>query len=153
MSALPPHVISIPSQMGLGIQHSALYFGAYLSGHEEYSLNMQGRQSLWGNPQLIGSKNHCLSGGQFWVAFCQLFKVISVELPSSQCSQQTTPPLLTHAQLPHSYFLGSPPKQTTCIQFLISGSAFKATQIKAFHSLALGDFQKYKLELLQMGGP
>ena len=47
-------------------------------------------------------------------------QVISVELPSSQWSQQTTPPDLTHAQLPHSCFLGSPPKQTTCIQFLIS---------------------------------
>ena len=32
-------------------------------------------------------------------------QVISVELPSSQWSQQTTPPDLTHAQLPHSCFL------------------------------------------------
>lgn len=40
--AIPPQATSIPSPVGHCIQHSAPHFGAYLSGHEEHSSEVQG---------------------------------------------------------------------------------------------------------------
>lgn len=146
MQGLLPHTTRLSTQIGYRIQHSAPHLGVHSLRHVEQARKHRGRRayeetlSLWGAGATVSrdnSRRHSMScsGDLSRIALLTV-------LPADYCF-----PVL-FSWLLHSFFLVPPPKSITRTQILISGSAFKRTQIKAFHYLSLGNFQKYKLEML-----